>query len=113
MNELVHTAFFGDGEKQLQLSHELAIELERKTGTGIGSISRRFYSGDFRLSEMQQMARLALIGGGTDPEEADALISTYGHRMTVTKLYELLLPVMDLLMFGKAQDTDEKASADA
>ncbi|NKM86359.1 gene transfer agent family protein [Rhizobium laguerreae] len=107
MNELVHSAFFGDGEKQFLLSHDLVIELERKTGTGIGSISRRFYSGDFKLSELLHVSRLALIGGGSDPEEADALVTTFAPRMSVTKLYELLLPVMDLLMFGKAS-TDEQ-----
>jgi hypothetical protein len=98
-----HVAFFGDGEKQFVLSHDLVIELERKTGNGIGSISRRFFSGDFHLAELTEIARLALIGGGTDPEDALALVTTYAPRMTITKLYELLLPVMDLLMFGKAE----------
>lgn len=103
----VHTQFFGDAERDFRLTPDLVLELERKTDTGIGSISRRFYSADFRLSELQHIARLALIGGGTDPEEADALVTTYVPLMSITKLYEMLIAVMDNLMFGKVSTDAE------
>ncbi|WP_276118394.1 gene transfer agent family protein [Pararhizobium qamdonense] len=101
MNELpVHRQFLGDAEYGFRLSPELILELERKTGTGIGSISKRFFAGEFGFLELTETIRLGLIGGGTDPQEAAALVTTYSARMSVTDLYTVALPVMDALMFG-------------
>ena len=45
MSELIHVAFFGDGEKQFLLTPEMIVELERKTGAGIGGLCRRLFAG--------------------------------------------------------------------
>lgn len=103
MNE--HRGFFGDAERAFLLTPDLIIELERKTGSGIGGLSRRFFAGDFSYRELTEVIRLGLIGGGTDPEDAAALISTYAARMAVTELYGAALPIIEALMFGKPQPT--------
>ncbi|KQM35096.1 hypothetical protein ASF03_02280 [Rhizobium sp. Leaf68] len=101
MNELpVHRQFFGDEERAFRLAPDLVLELERKVGTGIGALSRRFFAGDFRFIELTEVIRLGLIGGGTDAEEADAFVKTYAARMPVTDLYAVALPVIENLMFG-------------
>lgn len=103
MNELTtHRQFFGDAEYDFRLTPDLVLELERKTASGIGGLSRRFYASDFRFSELTEVIRLGLIGGGMDSEEADALVKTYAARMSVTELYGKALPIIDVLMFGKA-----------
>ncbi|CDZ51358.1 gene transfer agent family protein [Neorhizobium galegae] len=96
-----HRQFFGDSEKAFTLTPDLVLELERKTGAGIGGLSRRFFAGDFRFNELTEVIRLGLIGGGTDPEEADALVTAYLPRMAVTELYAVALPVLEALMFPK------------
>ena len=102
MNELpVHRQFFGDAEYDFRLTPDLVLELERKTASGIGGLSRRFYAMDFRLIELTEVIRLGLIGGGMDPEEADALVTAYTPRMSMTDLYGKALPIIDVLMFGK------------
>lgn len=102
MNELpVHRQFFGDAECNFRLTPDLVLELERKTASGIGALSRRFYAMDFRLIELTEVIRLGLIGGGMDPEEADALVKAYTPRMSMTDLYGKALPIIDILMFGK------------
>ena len=68
--ELTHTGFFGDGERNFLLTPELIVELERKTGAGIGSLCRRLFAGEFKHAEITETIRLALIGGGTSPKEA-------------------------------------------
>lgn len=107
MSELpAHTAFFGDGQKVFRLTPALAIELERLTGTPIMALSRRFYSGQCGFKDLTETLRLGLIGGGTSPEEAERLVSTYSAVMSVTALYNAALPVLDLLMLGRVS-TDE------
>ena len=75
----MHAAFFGDGEKQFLLTPEMIVELERKTASGIGGLCRRLFAGEFKHSEMTEVIRLGLIGGGTAPKEADALVAAYAR----------------------------------
>ena len=72
-DELTHHAFFGDGERDFLLTPEIIVELERKTGAGIGGLCRRLFAGDFKHADITETIRLGLIGGGTSPKEADAL----------------------------------------
>lgn len=107
-----HRAFFGDGEKTFALPVDLIIELERKAGCGIGALARRFFNAEFHFSDLTEVARLGLVGGGTDPEDAAALVNLYAPRMSVTALYELTAPLIELVMFGAPKPQTE-ASADA
>ena len=95
--------FFGDSEQAFKLTPDLVMELERTCHAGIGGLSRRLFAGDFSYRELTETIRLGLIGGGTDPEDAAALVSTYGSRMAVTELYAVVLPVVEALMFGASQ----------
>lgn len=92
--------FFGDAERDFRLSAHLLLELERVCHVGIGGLSRRFFAGEFSFTELAEIIRLGLIGGGTEPEEAAALVKTYGDQMPVTGLYAVALPVIESLMFG-------------
>lgn len=107
-----HSAFFGDGEKAFALTPDLIVELERRTGSGIGAIAKRFFGGEFRHSDLTEVLRLGLVGGGTDPKEAAALVSTYAARLSVTQLYEAALPIIDAAMFGAPQPVTEPAVED-
>jgi len=98
-----HVAFFGDGEKTFRLTPELIVELERVTGTGIGSLSRRVFSSDFRHGDILDLIRLGLIGGGTEPQEAAALIAAYAAPMPIMSVYPVALAILETALFGQAQ----------
>lgn len=95
--------FFGDREHDFLLSPDLVTELERVCQTGIGSLSRRFFSGDFSFRELTEVIRLGLIGGNCDPKDAAELVTVYSARLSVTQLYATALPVIENLMFGQVQ----------
>lgn len=99
-----HRQFYGDAEHDFRLSPELIIALESKTGRGIGGLSRSMFGGDFRLAEITETIRLALIGGGTDPAEAAALVSVYTGIMPIMESYALAVEILANLMTGKAAD---------
>ncbi|MFE3837552.1 gene transfer agent family protein [Pseudogemmobacter sonorensis] len=94
--------FFGDQERDFLLTPELVAELERLTGQGIGGFARRFMAGDFHLAHLHHTIRLALIGGGTDPQEAAALIASYVVPRPVLEGFALAVAVLDHLMTGTA-----------
>lgn len=95
-----HTAFFGDGEKNFALTAPMIHELERKTGRGIGAIFRRIQQHDFSLQDIAEVIRLGLIGGGTAPFEADALVKTYVDGRPLVESMEIALDVIAARFLG-------------
>ena len=101
--EMTHRAFFGDGERDFRITPELIIELERKSGAGIGGLCRRLFAGDFKHSDVTETIRLALIGGGTSPKDADALVAAYAVKRPLSEIYPLAVSILETLWFGASQ----------
>lgn len=101
-----HRQFFGDAERDFRLNADLVTELERKTGAGIGGLSRRMFAGDFKHQELLEVVRLGLIGGGESPAVAASLVAVYAAPLPIMELYALALPIVETVMFGKAQAAD-------
>ncbi len=105
-------AFFGDGERDFALPAKWILELERTTGSGIGELFRKVTSSSYRLTEITETIRLALIGGGTAPQEADALVRTYvateGHPLIEAQI--LATDILAHVYAGAPKEaTDEPA----
>lgn len=104
-----HKAFFGDGDKTFAFpTRELIEELEMKTGHGIGALFRRFRTQDFSLSDVFEVIRLGLIGGGTTPAEAARLVSVYGVGRPMAESFAVADGTITALFFGA--DEDDTAS---
>lgn len=95
-----HTAFFGDGEKTFALTTPMIQELERKTGHGIGLIFRRIQQHQFSLQDISEVIRLGLIGGGTKPAIADAMVKTYVDGQPLVESMEIALDVIAARFLG-------------
>jgi hypothetical protein len=109
--ELTHRAFFGDGERDFRITPELIVELERKTGAGIGALCRRLFACDFKQADVTETIRLALVGGGTSPKEADALIAAYAVNRPFAEVYPLAVSILETLWFGAAKKGQPDAAA--
>lgn len=109
-----HRQFFGDGERTFSLTPVLIVELERKTGAGIGGLCRRLFAGDFRHADLTETIRLALIGGGEAPEDAAALVATYAAHRPLAETYPLAVAILETVWFGTVQSVahDPKPEAD-
>ncbi|WP_332712648.1 gene transfer agent family protein [Pelagibacterium mangrovi] len=113
MNSPSHTAFFWDQDRVFCLSPDLIIELERKTGHGIGELCRRLFRGDFRHLDLLETIRLALIGGGTDPKEASALIASYAATQPLGTMFALAVQILEVAYFGaEPAKTTQEGSTD-
>lgn len=110
-----HTAFFGDSEKTFAFpTRELIAELEAKTGHGLGAIHDRFRFGRFSLSDIEQVIRLGLIGGGAAPVEAARLVATYLVGRPWRENMDLAGDIIAVLFYGTeddAQDATRQAAA--
>ena len=114
-----HRQFFGDQNYAFALTPDLIIELERKTGTGIGGLCRRLFAGNFSHVEVLETIRLALIGGGAEPETASALVVTYAASAPLGETFPLAVAILETAWFGATSEetavrasTDEKGQTD-
>lgn len=92
---MMHTAFFGDGEHSFALTDDMITELERLADLGIGALYLRCVNMQFTLSDLVEVIRLGLIGGGTTPEQAARLTDTYGRNRPIDELYPLAVDILD------------------
>jgi Phage tail tube protein, GTA-gp10 len=111
MIDMTHRAFFGDAEYNFCIAPELIVELERKCGAGIGGLCRRLFAGDFKHADVTETIRLALVGGGMSPQNADALIAAYAVNRPLSEIYPLAVSILEALWFGVAKKGEGDAAA--
>ena len=87
-------------------------ELERLRGVGIGTLTNRIVAREFFADDLTEVIRLALVGGGTSPQEAKALIDAYAISRPIFESHALTLEILNALWSGKPEkeptdDVDE------
>jgi hypothetical protein len=103
----MHTEqFFGDQKHTFALTDEMIHELERKTELGIGALYLRAVNLAFSLTDLTEVIRLGLIGGGLNPEQAKTLTTTYGTNRPIHELYPLALDILDARWGEPKDETD-------
>ncbi|WP_036264407.1 gene transfer agent family protein [Methylocapsa aurea] len=107
------TAFFGDLEHDFQITPALIPELERVTESGIGSLCRRLFNGDFRHADMIETIRLGLIGGGANPQQASLLVKAYALNRPLDETLPLAIDILSVLWFGNGNKTNENLDEQA
>lgn len=92
--------FVGDAAHDLALTPPMIVELERLTGRGIGGIFRRLAASEFAFAEVVETIRLALVGGGMEPQRADEIVETYVKPRPLAEIFPIALSVMEAAWFG-------------
>jgi hypothetical protein len=105
------TRFFGDGEHAFAFSLPLLKELESSTGLGTGELFRRVARGEYRIAEIIETIRIALIGGGLPPKRAAELVATYGPPARPLIEAQVLCVEIVTDLFAGQQEPDSTAPA--
>jgi hypothetical protein len=100
-------AFIGDAERDLVLTPAMIRELERQLGAGIAAICDRVFHSRFGFADLEQTIRLGLIGGGTAPQEADQLVTTYVTGRPIVEILPAALGALSVAWFGTVEETEE------
>ncbi|WP_152047174.1 gene transfer agent family protein [Aureimonas psammosilenae] len=108
---IVHKQFLGDAEREFALPHFLIEELQRQCGAGIALIAGRVLGNAYSLSDLHQTIRLALIGGGTDPEEAVALMKAYVLPRPINEAWALAVEIINAVFYGVEPAATEEVAA--
>lgn len=99
-----HTAYFGDAEYTFRLTDVMVKELERVTGVGIGALFSRIFDRRFAQSDLHELIRCALIGGGIAPKRAAELIASYAVDRPISEIYPLAVAIADATWFGQPNE---------
>lgn len=99
---ITHTAFFGDGQHSFALTDPMIAELERLTGIGIGALYLRLVAAQFHVSDLVEIIRLGLIGGGLAPDAAMRLTDTYARNRPMAETFPLAHDILDTRWNGTA-----------
>lgn len=94
------TRFFGDRERPFTLTPPLIVELERATDTGLGLLTHRVIGMTYKHADLLHVIRLALIGGGETPQEAQRLVETFTTGRPVNEYFALAQDIVQAVMFG-------------
>ena len=105
---------WGDGEHKFNIAKlKCVLELEEKCNAGIAEVFQRIQQSRWKFNDIRETLRLGLIGAGTDPQRALALINRYCDDRPWA---ENVLPAQAVLIaamigvpedpLGKKQQTD-------
>lgn len=100
----MHKAFFGDRERDFALTPHLIPELERLTGKPITALVENVRRAGY--AEIATTIRLALIGAGTKPDEAAALVAAYVPARPLGEAHLLAVAILTDLWVGPSASED-------
>lgn len=115
---------FADGTYRFKLSVAGILELQRLTRSGFGELGARImtgrYQGDsegafgfplearYKIEDLLETIRLALIGGGTDPLRAKELIGAYCYpEQPLKDAWNLAAAIIGTALEGMLEATEE------
>lgn len=108
-DQITHHAFFGDRERAFCLTDAMVAELERLTGSGIGTLFMQIARNQFHLETLIEAIRLGLIGAGESPATAARLVETYARHRPIGEVYPLALDILDARWSGVEPATEAAA----
>ncbi|MBB4580376.1 hypothetical protein GGE45_002706 [Rhizobium aethiopicum] len=110
-------ADFADGTYKFGLSWALAAEWEKETNRSLMATflqAARVHVAV--MSDIREIVRLGLIGGGTEPAKALRLVRTYVEERPAVENFPLMISILDAFLNGQPESAPteaEDASADA
>lgn len=102
-----YTEYFGNGEYKFDLlpGHwELLKELERVGGRGLFVLFRDLTAGNAHVTEIREVIRLGLVGGGMVPKDAEGLVKTYFDMSPLSSGMELAINILGSAIYGREPD---------
>lgn len=97
---IAHTAYFGDGDYAFRLTYPMLKELEQKAGIAAPALFTRVFNRVCAVSDLHELIRCALIGGGMAPKRAAELIAAYAVDRPLIEIQPLAERIATVAYFG-------------
>ena len=110
MSEISHRAFLGDAERDFSLGSKQLRALEDVTEVGLGALYQRLIRGEFRFTDLTEVIRHGLIGGGASTSEAENMIRHWVLDRPIAETYPLALDILDRRWNGAPVEAVEQSN---
>lgn len=98
------TLEWGDGTHTFRLAIGQLRELQEKTNCGPMELVNRMLRGTWRLDDVRETIRLGLVGGGSTPIDALALVARYVDQRPLAEAVPMAQAILSVLLFGNDED---------
>lgn len=96
---------FGGKDRKFRLGIKELIELQEVTSCGPEFLINRFIDGNWKVQNVRQVIRIGLIGGGSDPREAEAICRRYFDEiLRLLDNKELAFNILHNALIGPEED---------
>jgi hypothetical protein len=75
-------------------------ELETRCAAGVGAIYVRIATNQHKFADVRETIRLAMIGGGAIPSEADHIVERYVDDTPLVETFQLASDILSALHIG-------------
>lgn len=103
-NATIQNAFIGDGVYDLTLPIGQLEDLQDLTDSGPVAILVRLQTGTWKVKDVRETIRLGLIGAGTNPQKAFALVNSYLISGYLAEYVALAKVVLQVAILGPEDD---------
>jgi hypothetical protein len=103
------TFAWGDGVYTFRLPVDSVLELQEKTDCGPYELLDRFRNNAWRIQDIRETIRIALIGGGVKPPKAFALVQRYVDKRPMAENVPACLVIMTAAVLGVPGDEPGKS----
>lgn len=103
------TFAWGDGTHTFRLPVDSVLELQEKTDAGPYVLLDRFRNQTWRVQDLRETIRIALIGGGMVPMKALALVTRYVDKRPLAENVPACLMIMTACVLGVPGDAPGKS----
>jgi len=105
---------WADGQHVFNLDNERAREFEEKNNRSLYATMANMTHGSWRIEDVREVIRLALIGGGAPPSAALMLVSNYVEKRPLAENTTLAVRILEAAFFGqeKAPGSVEREEVD-
>lgn len=100
---------WGDGNHTFRLPVDSVLELQEKTDCGPYVLLDRFRNNSWRIQDIRETIRIALIGGGLTPMKALALVARYVDKRPLAENVPACLMIMTACVLGVPGDAPGKS----
>jgi hypothetical protein len=95
------TFHFGDAVYAFDLTKIAQLQdLQDKTGMGPQELFQRLVRGQWRVQELSETVRLALIGGGTKPADAAVIVERHLLSVPLVESVKIAVAALQMLLIG-------------
>lgn len=103
------TFAWGDGTHKFRLPVDSILELQEKTDCGPYVLLDRFRNGTWKVQDIRETIRIALIGGGMAPTKAMVLVGRYCDNRPLAENVPAALMIMTAAVLGVPGDAPGKS----